>query len=320
MHRRDFITKVGAGVIGATFLPGCIQTVQILPVDPDFVPKAAPGEKNESGPLRFGLMTDLHYADRSTAGLRYYRDSLSKAVASIGLFNEQKVDFVIETGDFKDQAQSPSEATSISYLQAIEAVIQQFNGPTYHVLGNHDMDSISKPQFMANIENTSIDPTHCYYSFDVKGVHCIVLDANYNNDGSDYDHGNFDWTSPNIPQVQLNWLRQDLAAAQGPATVFLHQLLEGQGSLYVDNAVAVRTILEDSGKVLAVFQGHHHAGSYNLINGIHYYTLKAMVEGPFPQNNAYAVVEVLPDRIIITGYVNVDDVELAKLNVSGRQC
>jgi len=63
----------------------------------------------------------------------------------------------------------------------------------------------------------------------------------------------------------------------------------------------VRKVLEDSGKVVAVFQGHHHAGSYNLINGIHYYTLAAMCEGPYPENNAYAIVEVLGDRMIVTG-------------------
>ena len=41
-------------------------------------------------------------------------------------------------------------------------------------------------------------------------------------------------------------------------------------------------ILHASGKVLAVFQGHHHSGSYSNIAGIHYYTLKALVEGSGP--------------------------------------
>ena len=29
-------------------------------------------------PLRFGLMTDMHYADRERSGTRYYRDSMAK--------------------------------------------------------------------------------------------------------------------------------------------------------------------------------------------------------------------------------------------------
>ena len=64
----------------------------------------------------------------------------------------------------------------------------------YHVLGNHDADSISKEQFLANIKNTNISDGSKYYSFDLKGLHFIVLDANYCADGSDYDHGNFSWT------------------------------------------------------------------------------------------------------------------------------
>jgi hypothetical protein len=87
--------------------------------------------------------------------------------------------------------------------------------------------------------------------------------------------------------------------------------LDSKGSHYVNNAADVRGIFEDSGKVAAVFQGHNHKGGYNLINGIHYYTLKAMCEGPFPQNNAYAVVEMSADRITINGYANVDDMELS---------
>lgn len=195
----------------------------------------------------------------------------------------------------------------------IEAVMQQFDGPTYHALGNHDMDSVSKAQFLANVENTNIDPGRSFYSFDAKGVHCIVLDANYNPDGSDYDHGSFDWANCNVPDGQLEWLRRDLEASDGPAVVFLHQLLDGEGNVYVRNAAAVRRILEDSENVLAVFQGHRHSGSYSLINGIHYYTLKAIVEGPFPQNNAYAIVELQPDRIIVTGYANVEGRELSPI-------
>ncbi|UCF14351.1 MAG: hypothetical protein JSW59_13130, partial [Phycisphaerales bacterium] len=122
-------------------------------------------------------------------------------------------------------------------------------------------------------------------------------------DGVDYDHGDFDWTDANVPPEELDWLRDDLAATLGPAIVFTHQLLDGTGSVYVKNAAQVRQVLQDSGKVLAVFQGHHHAGSYNNMAGIHYYTLKALVEGTGPENNSYAIVEAHPDgSMTVTGY------------------
>ncbi len=252
---------------------------------------------------RFGIVTDSHYADADTVGSRYYRHSLHKLTECVELMNEKKVDFLIELGDFKDQDNPPIEQKTITYLRDVEKVFQKFNGPTYHVLGNHDMDSISKEQFLYNVENTKIEPGKSYYSFDFNGVHFVILDANYKSDGTDYNHGNFDWTDANIPPKEINWLRQNLAAARGPTIVFIHQLLDGSGSVYVNNAADIRPILEKSVKVAAVFQGHHHEGSYNHIEGIHYYTLKAMVEGPGKENNSYAIVEILPDTsITITGY------------------
>ena len=254
-------------------------------------------------PIRFGIVTDCHYADTEPAGSRFYSESLDKMSECVALMNDEEVSFLIELGDFKDQGKPPVEQETLVYLQDIEAVFQKFRGSTYHVLGNHDMDSISKPQFLSQVKNTEIDRARSYYSFDVPGVHGVVLDANYRTDGIDYDHGNFDWTDANIPPEELDWLKRDLAAAHGPAVVFIHQRLDGAGSVYVNNAPDVRSVLETAGDVAAVFQGHHHAGGYTNLAGIHYYTLKALVEGSGPENSPYAIVEVLPDdRILITGY------------------
>jgi predicted phosphodiesterase len=261
------------------------------------------GRNRRTGTVRFGIVTDCHYADADTVGTRYYRDSLDKLAECVEAMNGQQVDFLVELGDFKDQNAPPVEQKTQSYLRAVESVFRKFNGPTYHVLGNHDADSISKVQFLANIENTGINPSRSYYSFDFNGAHFVVLDANYKSDGSDYDHGNFDWTDANIPPAELQWLKRDLAASYEVVIVLIHQLLDGSGSYYVKNAAEVRQVLEQSGKVLAVFQGHHHDGGYSRIRGIHYYTLKAVVEGPGLENNSYAIVEVLLDMSInVTGY------------------
>ena len=265
------------------------------------------------GTTRFGVVTDCHYADADAAGTRFYRESLDKLRECVELMNTEKVDFLIELGDFKDQGKPPVERETLSYLDAVEKVFGQFDGPRYHVLGNHDMDSISKKQFLNRVENTNIDPGRSFYSFDVNRLHCIVLDANYRTDGADYDHGNFDWTEANVPTLELAWLVQDLAATDSPVVVFTHQLLDGTGSVYVKNASQVRRILEDSGKVLAVFQGHHHSGSYGNIAGIHYYTLKALVEGTGSENNSYAIAEVLPNgHITVNGYRRAMSKQLAQ--------
>ncbi len=260
---------------------------------------------------RFGIVTDCHYADADAQGTRFYRESLDKLSECVALMNAESVDFLIELGDFKDQDKTPAEKNTLSYLQAAEKVLERFNGPTYHVLGNHDMDSISKMQFLKRVDNTNIETNRSYYSFDSNGLHYVVLDANYRTDGAEYNHGNFDWTDANIPSKELVWLKRDLAASSGPSILFIHQLLDGTGSVYVKNADRVRQLLEASGKVLAVFQGHHHPGGYSNIAGIHYYTLKALVEGRGPENNSYAIADVHPDNsITVTGYRKAESAQL----------
>ena len=254
-------------------------------------------------PVRFGIVTDCHYADAEPAGTRFYRESLDKLSECVARMNAEGVDFLIELGDFKDQDRPPVEDRTLQHLRRIETVFGGFNGPRYHVLGNHDMDSLSKRQFLEHVVNTGVDPGRSYYSFDVRGLHGVVLDANYRADGSDYDHGNFDWTDANIPPHELDWLRQDLAASHRSTIVFVHQLLDGTGPVYVKNAPEVRQVLQDSGRVLAVFQGHHHEGAYSCIEGIHYYTLKGVVEGSGVENSSYAIVEGQPSGdLIVTGY------------------
>ena len=283
--RREFLKCSAIAGVSVTSLTGCQQF---------FKPKTN---------LRFGMVTDSHYADTDMRDNRYYRESIAKMTECVDLMNEQKVDFLIELGDFKDQDSTPDEEKTISYLRDIEQVFRKFNGATYHVLGNHDMDSISKEKFLENITNTKIPSKSTYFSFESKGIHFIVLDANFLADGTAYDHGNFIWMNTYIPQEQLDWLKNDLAKAQYPAIVFCHQQLGGNSNTNVRNAQEVRNILQDSGKVIAVFNGHEHNGGYISVEGIHYYTLKAVVVGSGSENNAYAIVEVSPDNnIVITGY------------------
>jgi predicted phosphodiesterase len=292
--RRAFLCLVlGTGLVALSCTPGN---------------RSAPNHQ----PVRFGIVTDCHYADAEAQGTRFYRESLGKLAECVDHMSAERVDFLIELGDFKDQNRPAVEEKTLAHLQTVEAVLRRFRGPRYHVLGNHDMDSISKQQYLSRVENTGIDADHSFYSFDVKGLHCLVLDANYRSDGSDYDRGNFDWTNANIPAPELDWLRRDLAEGSGATVVFTHQRLDGEGPVFVKNAAAVRQILQDSGRVLTVFQGHDHDGDYRRLDGIPYYTLKAVVEGSGAENNSYAIVELNADRsLTVTGYHRASSMSLS---------
>lgn len=238
--------------------------------------------------LRIGLLTDPHYADIPARGKRHYRESLGKVRAAVERFNAAKADFAVELGDFIDEAATLDG--EIAHLKTIEAEFAKFRGPRHYVLGNHCVWTLAKEQFYANC---AAKPAP--YSWDLGGFHFIVLDACFRADGVAYGAKNFKWTDTEIPEAQRRWLAADLAATRLPTLVFVHQRLDMTGDYAVKSAPAVREILERSGRVLAVFQGHHHRNDYRDLGGIHYCTLMAMVEGNGAEDTANGVLEVFSD-------------------------
>ena len=297
MDRRLFLKRAFGGIVltGTPFFMSCAKGTSI----------------------RFGVITDLHYSKRKPYGTRFFPQSIEKLKEAMDVFNRSNLDFLIELGDLKDQDNEPLRENTLAYLQEIEKVFQSFSGPTYHVLGNHDMDSISKDDFFAYTSNYGKADKKAFYSFKVKDVKFIVLDANYNNDGTPYNCGNYTWTETYIPQEEIEWLRNELTGSKYPVFIFIHQMLDSfsdiASSLCVNNAEEIVSLLEESGNVFAVFQGHHHAGHYSFRNNIHYWTMKGMIEGCLPENNSFAVVEIDPEgNTCIDGFYNCEDRILKK--------
>lgn len=181
---------------------------------------------------KFGFVTDVHYVVAPTRlipkedSVRVYRDSLAKLRQAIDLFIGQNLDFAIELGDFKDCNDNGTREGTIAYLQTVEAEFRRFNGPRYHVAGNHDFDKITYGDFVSNITNHGDANGRMYYSFVSGGVKYIVLDACYNNaEGEHYALGKFDWTKAVVPDTEVAWLKKELAFGKEPVIVFTHQLL-----------------------------------------------------------------------------------------------
>lgn len=255
--------------------------------------------------LKFGIITDTHYANRPSKKVRFYSQSNSKMNYAIDFFNSKNLDFIIHLGDLKDQDEIPNEISTLKYLKTIEKEFSEFKGKKYHVLGNHDLDSISKEQFLANIVNSGFDTAQSYYHFEMKGYQMIVLDANFSNDSKPYSKGNFNWKEATIPKHQLDWLRNVLNDSLSPCLLFIHHPIDNTTPDHyaVQNSLEVRNILEKSKKVLAVFQGHRHQESHTHINGIHYYTFNAMVDNEGLENNSFSMATInLKKGIQIDGY------------------
>ena len=241
--------------------------------------------------LKIGLVTDLHYADKDTAGTRHYRETPAKLAEAAAELARHKPSFLVELGDFIDAADSVQ--TELGYLKKINRDFKAICKSRHHVLGNHCVYTLKKQEFLEIVQQKK-----SYYSFDSGRFHFIVLDSCFRSDGEPYGRKNFVWTDPNIPAAELEWLKADLKSTSKKTVVFAHQRLDVSSVYGVKNAPAVRKILEGSKKVLAVFQGHSHANDHKQIGGIHYCTLVAMIEGSGAANNGYSVMSLSQDGTI----------------------
>lgn len=247
--------------------------------------------------LRVGLVTDLHYGDKEPTKTRFYREALGKLDEAVACFNRHRPDFVVELGDFIDEA--PTIEQEIEWLQTIEKRFAQLAMPRRYVFGNHCVTRLTKAEFAEH--TAAVADGH--QAFEQGGISFIVLDACYRSDGTPYARKNFDWKDANVPAAELEWLQTQLDKATAPVIVLAHQRLDVADNHSVRNAPEVRALLEKSGKVRAVFQGHSHKNDYQQIAGIHYTTLVAMVEGSGVDNSGYTLLDIMSDESLrVTGF------------------
>ena len=246
--------------------------------------------------LKIGLITDLHYADKAPAGTRHYRETFAKLAEAATQFQKDKTDFVVELGDLIDAADSVD--TEKSYLKTINKEFSAISKDRHCVLGNHCVDTLTKAEFLGGVEQEK-----SYYSFDRGDFHFVVPDACFRMDGEPYGRKNSKWNDANIPAAEVEWLRADLKATSKKTVVFAHQRLDVSNDHGVKNCPEVRKVFEESGKVLAVFQGHSHQNDLKEIGGLHYCTLRAMVEGSGAESNGYSVMNISANGSIrLTGF------------------
>ena len=213
----------------------------------------------QASSVSLGLIADLHHGLDPRAIERL--DEFMEAVQN------HKPDAILQLGDFNYGPTRGGECMDLW---------RTFNGPRYHVLGNHDMDFENKETMVHNW-----DMPGPYYSFDLGAYHAVVLDRNnLYEDGEfiPYDTANFYVDSSTrgfADAAQLEWLREDLAAATRPVIVFVHQGL-GLPNSMPEASRAIETVLEEhnrsneGAKVVACFCVHHHIDRHTLKNGIHY--------------------------------------------------
>ena len=207
-------------------------------------------------PVRFAIASDFHAPD--------IPDGEHRVATFIKAANDEKVDFIIELGDF---------CRLDSASQVYRDLWNSFPGSKYHVIGNHDMDRYTFEEYTQGMNMPAR-----YYSFDQGDFHFIVLDGNNLFDGKKYTHyarANYYVDAKkraHIDPEQMDWLKKDLAATNKRCILFSHQSIEQA----LNNGAEVRKILEAENqragfkKVVMAFGGHNHSNYSKEINGITY--------------------------------------------------
>ena len=222
--------------------------------------------------VRFGMLADIHHNRMPDAQVRL--EAFLAAAAP------RDLDFLIQLGDFCDGYSAQLTADQKRFV----ATWHQVRIPRYNVLGNHEMDRGSKRQIMDVLEM----PRN-YYSFDVRGVHFVVLDCMHVlQDGKtiDYLEGNyFKHSEDEINHVdpgQLEWLAADLKSTNKPTLVFTHPCINGFWYQGAERTRAnVRGLFSQMNreagwnKVAACFSGHHHVDDFSQFGGVNYFLVNS---------------------------------------------
>lgn len=217
-----------------------------------------------------------------------------------------ELEYVIHLGDFIDK--------DFKSFDVVSPIYNKLKVPNYHVLGNHD--------FSVRDERKSEVPQKMgmkskYYDFKIKGWRYIVLDGNdvsfhaypansdkYKEVTEYYDNNNISapkWNGA-VGSKQMLWLREVLESASKEmekVILYCHFPIYPPNNHNLWNADEIVKLIESFPCVKAYINGHNHEGNYGIKEGIHYITIKGMVD---TYQASYASVQVYEDSLKIIGY------------------
>jgi 3',5'-cyclic AMP phosphodiesterase CpdA len=260
--------------------------------------------------LTFALVTDLHFGKEAgyDGKLRKLTSQAPRLAADfVDRMNEViKPDLVFNLGD--DIEDESREADLERYGQCM-AVLSRCKAKVAHVAGNHDRINMTEADLL-RFWGREAPGARYYYSFDHGGVHFSILATHETQD-----------VDVRIDDEQLAWLEADLAAAGRPAIVLMHHTASEQDVTHnrwfyraphlckIVERRRLRRIIEASGKVIAVFNGHLHWNHFDLCGGIPYVTVQSLIENldddaPGRPAAAHAVCRLSDKRLLVEVFGN----------------
>lgn len=268
LDRRSFL-KVSAAALGAAAGLG-VTPHSFQPVNVAYA-QAGPGAAVKAQQFRFAYISDSHLYERFLNDR--FVNALMRAVDDVNAMDPQP-DFVLFGGDLAQLGKAKELETGAQILKNLKAPLRMMVGEHdwYLDLGEKWKELFGAPQ----------------YSFDHKGVHCVVLNSVVEKDF---------WTERKLsPEQRMStvagldngvqspfsvgdegrkWLEDDLKG-KGPETpviVFSHSplyKLYRNWNFWTDDADQVQAILRRFANV-TVFHGHTHQLLTNRIGNINFH-------------------------------------------------
>ncbi len=209
--------------------------------------------------IRFAVFTDFHYD--------FIHDGDKRLEELIAGLKQEEIDFVVSLGDL---------CRPFPSNQSIVERLRNSGIPIYFAVGNHDIElsEVKELTEFLGIEND-------WYSFVKDDVKFIILNSCYESrDGVFYPHSKelFNRETdiyPLIPDIQIEWLKEELRDEQMKYVVVSHHSLVNHfRDRGIVNRMEIRRVLETRNVILCM-NGHDHGDQYWEINGIPYLTINS---------------------------------------------
>ncbi len=269
---------------------------------------AAPARRGPTvpSPVKFGVVADCQYCAIERKGARYYAASKAKLKACVEQLNKLDLAYVVHLGDFIDR--------DYESFDVVLPIWESLRAPGHHVLGNHDFEVAD--EYKAGVSQRLGMPAP-YYDFAVEDWRFVVLDGNQislyaHADGTPGKAAGRAYKEKHAPEAphwngavgpeQLEWLARVLQRATEAgerAILFCHFPVYPENVHNLWDAPEVLAVIDRFPCVKAYVNGHNHAGNYGRRDGVHYLTMKGMVN---TEETAFSVVELRNQTLSVKGF------------------
>lgn len=239
--------------------------------------------------MKIIIFSDLHYAPEKPINngsiidrkLMEYSEPLLEVLTD-NINNEIKPDLILNLGDLVEDFNDHDK--DIINLTYIWNKFKKFKSPFYSCIGNHDLRSMSSRNEVEKIMGYN----HSTFSFNINGMHIILLGTYVNNELGTESGGIF--KTQFISAEDMIWLKEDLKQNKLPTIICVHFGIaedDMKGNWWFEtcpehallgNRKQLKEILKNDKNILAVFSGHQHWTKTIIEDNIPYYIIGSMTE------------------------------------------